>query len=73
MPKFLSLLILLNLPIFCFAQRKTDKNIWRLTIVDSTTTKGIDKVTLSLNNKLYYTSDDKGTIVIDKGQIHKKR
>lgn len=69
MPKPFPLFILLFLSNFCFAQ---NQNAWKLAIVDSATNKGISKATLSLNNKLYYSSDDTGRIIIDKDLIHKK-
>ena len=69
MPKLLQLLLFVSLSNLCFSQQKTDQNIWHLTVVDSNTTKGIDKATLSLN-KQYYISDNKGTIAISKELIH---
>ncbi len=72
MPKLLHLLLFLSLSNLCFSQQKTDQNIWHLTVVDSNTTKGIDKATLSLNKKQFYISDNKGKISISKELIHKE-
>jgi len=69
MPKLYQLFILLCFTNLCLAQ---GQSTWHLTVVDSATNKGIAKVTLSLNNKFYYTSNNNGLITIDKNNIHKK-
>jgi hypothetical protein len=68
MNKFLLLIII---PSFAFAQQKqTSLNLWHLTVVDSVTAKGIDRVTVSINKKRYYTTDVNGVIDINRSLIN---
>ncbi|MCR8558406.1 hypothetical protein KXD93_12170 [Mucilaginibacter sp. BJC16-A38] len=71
MLKLLPLLFLLIVTGRCFAQeQQRDQHLWRLTIADSATKKGIDKATARINSNQYLMSNSKGEILIDRDLLH---
>jgi len=72
MHKLLLTVILMFIAYIAFSQQKNDKNSWHLTIVDGVTTKGIDKVTVTINRAKYFNTDTNGVIELDKTFISHK-
>ena len=71
MIKFLFLLIIISN--FEFSQQKTNgQSLWHLTVVDSVSAKGIERVTVSINKKRYYINGNNGIIDINKAFVHLK-
>jgi hypothetical protein len=57
---------------FAFSQEKKNPSLWHLTIVDNTTNKGIDRVTIAINGTKYFSTDVSGGTSIDKAFIGAK-
>lgn len=73
MTKVLVLFMLsIFIPGFAFSQEKKNPSLWHLTIVDNTTNKGIDRVTIAINGTRYFSTDVHGDINIDKNTIGAK-
>lgn len=69
MRKLLFTVILIAIADIAFSQQKNNQRVWHLTIVDSTTAKGIDKVTVAINKIKYFTTDIDGKINLNKTPI----
>jgi hypothetical protein len=72
MNKILFLFVLTCISDFAFSQQKSNPVIWHLTIVDSTTSKGVDRATVSINKNKNFSTDINGAIDINKTLINPK-
>ncbi|RYE26747.1 MAG: hypothetical protein EOP45_03380 [Sphingobacteriaceae bacterium] len=61
--------LIIFIPGFAFSQEKKNPSLWHLTIVDNTTNKGIDRVTIAINGTKYFSTDVYGSTSIDKAFI----
>jgi len=66
------LLIFLLLSNIAFSQERGKATIWHLVVVDSATSKGVAKATVSINKKTYFSADNNGAVYIDKDLIRPK-
>ncbi len=66
------LLIFLLLTNLAFSQEKGKAAIWHLVVVDSATSKGVAKATIGINKARYFSTDNGGTVYIDKDLIGSK-
>ena len=71
MNKLLLSLTLITISGFAFyQQKKNDQNLWRLTIADSVTAKGIENATIVIGKSKNLITDGKGAISIKKNDIN---
>lgn len=72
MNKFLLLTFLMLGSDFTFSQQKNGSALWHLTIVDSATSKGVERATVSGISTYNFITDHNGVINIDKGFIDQR-
>lgn len=62
-------MIFLLLSNYAFSQERSKSTIWHLTVIDSATSKGVAKATISINKARYFSTDNNGTVYINKDLI----